>query len=60
MTALLSVPAAFADSPATGLHCRECGHELALAPVHVCDQCFAPLEVAYDEDRLRRVTRASI
>jgi threonine synthase len=61
MTALLSaVPAAFADSPAVGLHCRECGHDSALAPVHVCDQCFAPLEVAYDEDRLRLVTRASI
>jgi threonine synthase len=28
--------------------------------VHVCLECFAPLEVAYDEDALRRVTRASI
>jgi threonine synthase len=53
-------PPAFADSPARGLICRECGHEVALSPVHVCEQCFAPLEVAYDEDRLRLVTRESI
>ncbi len=56
----LTVPTAFAGSPATSLTCRECGNEVPLAPVHICDQCFAPLEVAYDEDRLRLVTRASI
>ena len=56
----LSRPAAFADSPAAGLVCRECGHTLELSPVHVCDRCFAPLEVAYDEDRLKLVTRESI
>ncbi len=56
----LTVPTAFAGSPATSLTCRECGNEVSLAPVHVCDQCFAPLEVAYDEDKLRLVTRASI
>ncbi len=54
------VPAAFADSPASGLVCRECGNRVDLAPVHVCLECFAPLEVAYDEDRLREVTRESI
>ena len=61
-TAPVSVtnPAAFADSPAIGLVCRECGHQTPLAPVHVCDQCFAPLEVEYDFDRLKLVTRASI
>src|SRR6058998_1602417 len=47
-------------SPARGLRCRECGNEVPLAPVHVCLECFAPLEVAYDEDALRLVTRASI
>jgi threonine synthase len=47
----LAIPAAFADSPARGLVCRECGNEVPLSPVHVCEQCFAPLEVAYDEDR---------
>ncbi len=59
MTAL-TVPAAFADSPARSLACRECGNEVALAPVHVCAECFAPLEVKYDEERLQQVTRASI
>ena len=53
-------PAAFAESPASGLVCRECRTAVPLAPVHVCLECFAPLEVAYDEDRLRAVTRASI
>ncbi|MCU1691237.1 MAG: threonine synthase, partial [Frankiales bacterium] len=56
----LAVPAAFADSPARSLACRECGNEVALAPVHVCTECFAPLEVKYDEERLKLVTRASI
>ncbi len=56
----LATPAAFTDSPASGLRCRECGNEVPLAPVHVCDLCFAPLEIAYDEDKLRLVTRASI
>ncbi len=56
----LDLPAAFADSPARALVCRECRHEVPLSPVHVCDQCFAPLEVGYDLDRMRQVTRASI
>jgi threonine synthase len=56
----VDVPPAFAGSPARGLICRECGNEVPLAPVHVCERCFAPLEVAYDEDRLRAVTRESI
>ena len=61
MTTLATTrPAAFADSPASGLVCRECGTRVELSPVHVCLECFAPLEVAYDEDRLRTVTRASI
>src|ERR687889_2290872 len=49
-----------AGSPARALRCRECGNEVPLAPVHVCLECFAPLEVSYDEDALRLVTRASI
>jgi len=51
---------ALTGSPARGLKCRECGNEVPLAPVHVCLECFAPLEVAYDEDALQKVTRASI
>jgi threonine synthase len=55
-----TVPAAFADSPASGLSCKECGNQVPLAPVHVCEKCFAPLEVAYDEEKLRKVTRDTI
>ncbi|WP_007518904.1 threonine synthase [Pseudofrankia saprophytica] len=47
-------------NPAVGLSCRNCGATYPLAPSHVCIECFAPLEISYDEDRLRRVTRASI
>ena len=50
--------------PASGLVCRECGAAYAFVgqhgPLHACEQCFGPLEVAYDEDALRRVTRESI
>jgi len=35
------------------LKCRECGREYDVAPVHVCEFCFGPLEVAYDYDSLR-------
>ncbi len=62
VTATPSVPP---DSPrtpsrfghATHLACRECGHTCALGSTHVCDQCFGPLEVAYD---LPPLTRESI
>jgi threonine synthase len=47
-------------NPAVSLACRHCGATYPLGPQHVCFECFAPLEIAYDEDRLRRVTRASI
>jgi len=42
---------------ATHLACRECGHTSALGSTHACDQCFGPLEVAYD---LPPLTRESI
>ncbi len=35
---------------ARALSCRECGREIDKAPVHVCELCFGPLEVAYDYD----------
>ena len=60
LTTPAAVPAAFAGSPAIGLVCRECGNQTPLAPVHVCVECFAPLEVEYDLERLKLVTRASI
>src|SRR5688572_7335371 len=34
--------------PATGLSCKECGADYPLEALFVCDQCFGPLEVAYD------------
>ncbi len=42
---------------ATSLTCRECGHTYELGARYACDQCFGPLEVAYD---FGRVTRESI
>jgi threonine synthase len=46
--------------PANGLVCRECGAAYEIGPLHACEQCFGPLEIAYDEDALGRVTRESI
>jgi threonine synthase len=45
---------------AAGLVCRECGSTYDLGPSHVCEQCFGPLEIAYDPDLQRGVSRASI
>jgi threonine synthase len=47
-------------SAARHLVCRGCGAIYPLAPRHACYQCFGPLEVGYDIDALRRVTRAQI
>jgi threonine synthase len=35
-----------------GLRCKECGTEYALEATYVCEQCFGPLEVAYDHSGL--------
>ncbi|HEU4760641.1 MAG TPA: threonine synthase [Dehalococcoidia bacterium] len=46
---------------ANNLRCRECGRLYSLAPVHVCEFCFGPLEVGYDYEGLRRtLTRERI
>jgi threonine synthase len=46
-------------SPATsfvkGLSCRECGNVYDKAPIHVCEFCFGPLEVAYDYAAIGKV-----
>ncbi len=42
-------------SYATALRCRECSREYPLAPRHVCEFCFGPLEVTYDYDAIRKV-----
>jgi len=45
----------------SGLRCRECGREYPIAPQHVCEFCFGPLEVAYDYEPIAaEITRASI
>ena len=36
-----------------GLQCRECGQLYPAEPLHVCEMCFGPLEVAYDYDVIR-------
>ena len=46
---------------AKALRCRECGREYALEPLHVCEFCFGPLEVAYDYEAMHRsITRETI
>jgi threonine synthase len=48
------------SSPARNLACRACGATYPLAAQHACYECFGPLEVAYDIDALKRVTREQI
>jgi len=43
------------------LKCRECQSEYKIAPIHVCEFCFGPLEVVYDYAKVkRRLTRGRI
>ncbi|MGO9605104.1 MAG: threonine synthase [Candidatus Binataceae bacterium] len=45
----------------TNLKCKECGQEYPIAPLHVCETCFGPLEVTYDYAKIRAtITRAKI
>ncbi|HEY1656873.1 MAG TPA: threonine synthase [Candidatus Sulfotelmatobacter sp.] len=37
------------------LRCRECGHRWGNQPRSICEDCFSPLEVAYDYDWIRYV-----
>ncbi|MFN2593359.1 MAG: threonine synthase [Actinomycetota bacterium] len=41
------------------LRCRECDREYAVAPEHVCEMCFGPLEVVYDYDEIASSTSRS-
>ncbi len=48
-------------SYARNLRCRECSREYPLAALHVCEFCFGPLEVAYDDAAIRSaVSREAI
>jgi threonine synthase len=45
----------------SGLKCRECGRAYEVAPIHVCEWCFGPLEADYDYDAIAAaVSRESI
>ncbi|MEO0827223.1 MAG: threonine synthase [Cyanobacteria bacterium J06642_9] len=45
----------------THLKCKECGEKYDLGAKHVCEECFGPLEVAYDYDAIRsKVSRENI
>ncbi len=37
------------------LRCRECGRDYEVAPIHVCEWCFGPLECVYDYEAISRV-----
>jgi threonine synthase len=50
----------FTDSPARELVCRGCGARFPLAAQHACFECFGPLEIGYDLDAFKRVTREQI
>lgn len=43
------------------LHCRQCGRSFGNSPTAMCEDCIAPLEVAFDLDNLRgKLTRQAI
>src|ERR687894_229839 len=46
--------------PARGLVCRNCGATFGLIAEHACAECFGPLEVDYDPELMRAVTRELI
>ena len=50
MTVTATHPAstAYDLGPARSLSCRECGHQIPLAPEFACPECFGPLEIAYE------------
>src|SRR3979490_2320692 len=39
------------------LRCRECGKTWGNTPRSFCEDCFSPLEVAYDYDSLKKIAR---
>ncbi|WP_249523466.1 threonine synthase [Modestobacter marinus] len=49
-----------APNPARGLVCRNCGATFGLIAEHACAECFGPLEVDYDPELMRAVTREQI
>ena len=43
-----------------GLKCRECGQLYPKNPIAGCEECFAPLEVIYDYESIRRVLSRAV
>ena len=61
MTQAIDRPITRQSATFSNLKCRECGATYDLTAKHVCEECFGPLEVAYDYDAIRRqVSRESI
>ena len=61
MTQLLQTPVKSPTGTFTKLVSKEGGTEYEPLPIHICEETFAPLEVAYDYDAIRRlVSRESI
>ncbi|CAM4060561.1 threonine synthase [Kibdelosporangium persicum] len=54
MTTTVGAPTTFDLGPAQALSCRECGHQIPLAPEFACSECFGPLEVKYSFGPIRR------
>ena len=50
----VAAPTPSAFGYATHLSCRECGRTRDLGPYYACEDCFGPLEVAYDFPPLTR------
>jgi threonine synthase len=61
MTSVLDAPKSTPTAnPAVALECKNCHHRQPLAAVHVCPECWAPVEVVYDDAALARWTRADV
>jgi threonine synthase len=54
MTTTVGAPTTYDLGPARALSCRECGHQIPLAPEFACAECFGPLEVAYEFGQISR------
>src|SRR3954465_5682369 len=60
LTAPTSTAAQVPPNPARGLICRNCGATFGLIAEHACAECFGPLEVDYDPELMKAVTREQI
>ncbi|MGB3615173.1 MAG: pyridoxal-phosphate dependent enzyme, partial [Elainellaceae cyanobacterium] len=49
-----------ASATFTELKCKECGATYEPKALHVCEECFGPLEVNYDYEAIRRVTSREV